>query len=337
MRNYRVFFAVVLLSLSCVAAVSAADWPAWRGPNRDGLCQEKGLLKAWPEIGPPLAWKTTGIGEGFGGPAIVGNMLYITGHKDGNQWVYALDVRKDGKQVWSSNFGPVRHNGSGFPGSRATPAIDGDRLYIIGIAGDLVCMDLKDGRIVWQKDLVKDFGGTTPMWGYAESPLVDGPNVICTPGGKDNTTIALSKTDGSVVWHAALGDKADYASVVKATIGGVEQYVNVAHSGIFGVDAKTGGLLWRYEGMSVPPGMRSGANIATCIVSGDSVFAARAYEHGGGRAEHRPQWRQIQGQRSFLLEKDAESPRRRDIGRWDALRGQQRQSQRADLHGLQDR
>jgi outer membrane protein assembly factor BamB len=123
------------------------------------------------------------------------------------------------------------------------------------------------------------------MWGYAESPLVDGPNVICTPGGKDNTMIALKKTDGSVVWRAALGDKADYCSVLKANLCGVEQYVNATHRGIIGVDSQTGKLLWRYTGMAVPEGMRAGANIATVIVSGDSVFAARAYEHGGGRAD----------------------------------------------------
>jgi outer membrane protein assembly factor BamB len=242
-------------------------------------------MKQWPENGPPLAWKATGVGEGFGGPAIVGNMLYIIGHKDDKQWVYALDVSKKGEQVWAGDFGPVRHNGAGFPGSRSTPTLDGDRLYVLGIAGDLVCMDTKDGNIIWRKDLVKDFGGAPPMWGYAESPLVDGANVICTPGGKENTMVALSKTDGSVVWHAALGDAADYASVVKARICDVDQYVNVTHGGIIGVEAATGKLLWRYPGMAVPDRPRAGANIATVIVSGDSVFAARAYDHGGGRAD----------------------------------------------------
>lgn len=267
-----------------MSTIFAADWPAWRGPNRDSLCQEKGLLKTWPENGPPLAWKTTGIGVGYSAPAIVGNMLYITGHKDEKQWVFALDLSKEGKQVWAADFGPVRHRGAGYPGTRATPTLDGDRLYVLGIAGELVCMDIKDGRIVWQKDYVKDFGGTAPMWGFAEAPLIDGANVICTPGGKENTIVALKNTDGSVVWRAAIGDAADYSSVVKAEIGGVEQYVNATHQGIIGVDRKTGKLLWRYAGMAVPEGVR-GCNIATTIVSSDSVFAARAYNHGGGRAD----------------------------------------------------
>ncbi len=288
MRNYCILLgiAVVITFEICFTnAISAADWPAWQGSHRDNLCQEKGLLKQWPENGPPLAWKTTGLGEGFGGPAIVGHMLYVIGHKDGKQWAFALDLSKAGKQVWAADFGPVRHNGSGFPGTRSTPSIDGDRLYVLGIAGDLVCMNIEDGQIIWQKDLVKDFGGAPPRWGYAESPLIDGPNVICTPGGKENTMIALKKSDGSVIWHAALGDAADYCSVVKAKIGGVDQYVNATHQGIIGVDARTGKLLWRYTGMAVPPGLRSGANIATVIVSGDSVFASRAYEHGSGRAD----------------------------------------------------
>lgn len=305
MRNYCATLAAPAISvvLTLTSALSAADWPAWHGANRDNLCQETGLMKQWPENGPPLAWKTTGVGEGFGGPAIVGDRLYITGHKDGKQWVHVLDISKKGEQVWAAEFGPIRHNGSGFPGSRSTPTVDGDRLYVLGIAGDLVCMDTKDGNVVWRKDLANDFGGKAPNWGYAESPLVDGPNLICTPGGKENTMIALNKTDGSVVWHAALGDQADYASVVKAKIGGVDQYVNATHGGIIGVEAASGKLLWRYAGMAVPPGMRSGANIATVIVSADSVVAARAYEHGAGRADISRDGDKFEAKEAFFTKK----------------------------------
>jgi outer membrane protein assembly factor BamB len=304
-RHYRKFLSIVVI-FACMGwneFLFSEDWPAWRGPNRDGLCREKGLLKEWPKSGPPLAWKTTGIGEGFSGPAVVGNMLYITGHKDGKQWVFALDIGKQGKQVWAADFGPVRHQGSGFPGTRATPTIDGDRLYVAGIAGELACMNIKDGKIIWQKDFVKDFGGAAPNWGFAESPLIDGELLICTPGGKENTMVALKKSDGSVAWRAALGDAADYSSVVKAKIGGVEQYGNVTHKGIIGVDSQTGKLLWRYGGMAVPEGIRRGSNIATCIVSGDSVFAARAYNHGGGRANIVRNGDKLEAQEAFFTEK----------------------------------
>jgi outer membrane protein assembly factor BamB len=320
-KNTFFFFVFAFLS---IGVLSAADWPSWQGANRDNVCTEKGLLQEWPEVGPTLAWKTTGIGEGFGGPAIVGDRLYIMGHQgvpqedrdsarprpskmDGKQtfgqlWVYCLDLCQQGKQIWAVDLGPVRHNGAGFPGTRTTPTVDGDRLYLLGIFGELICLDTKDGSVAWRKDLIKDFGGTVPMWGYSETPLIDGDKLVCTPGGKENTMIALNKKDGSVIWHAALGDVADYASVVKAKIGGVEQYVNATHQGVIGVDAKTGELLWRYKEMEVAEGKR-GANIATPIVSGDSVFASRAYDHGGGRADISRNGDRFEAKQVFFTEK----------------------------------
>ena len=218
----------------------AEDWPAFRGPQRDGMCRETGLLQQWPEGGPTLAWKTTGLGEGFSTVTIVGNVLYTQGHKDGKQWVMALDVNNKGKLIWQADFGPVRHEGAGKPGSRSVPSIDGDRLYTTGIAGEVVCMDIKDGKIIWQKDFVKDFGGKAPMWGFTESVLVDGPWVVCTPGGEKNTIVALDKTNGEKVWGAAVGDPAGYASVIKATLDGVKQYVNLTNKGVIAVRAEDG-------------------------------------------------------------------------------------------------
>jgi outer membrane protein assembly factor BamB len=268
-----------LLSI-VVRSAQADDWPAFRGPQRDGICRETGLLKEWPENGPPLAWKTTGLGEGFSTVSVVGNVLYTQGHKDGKQWVMALDVSQQGKLIWQSDFGPVRNPGAGHPGSRSAPTIDGDRLYTTGIAGEAVCMDLKDGHIIWQKDFVNDFGGAIPKWGYCESVLVDGPWVIGTPGGEKNTIVALDKTSGDRVWGAAVGDAAGYASVIKATIDGVEQYINLTAKGVISVRAKDGKFLWRYD---APASKVS--NIATCIASGNSVFAASGYNNGGGRAD----------------------------------------------------
>jgi outer membrane protein assembly factor BamB len=141
-------------------------------------------------------------------------------------------------------------------------------------------MDRKDGRIIWQKDFVNDFGGKIPQWGYAESPLIDGPWVICTPGGEKNTIVALDKTNGEKIWGAAVGDAAGYASVMKATIDGVDQYVNLTAKGVISVRAKDGKFLWRYD---APASKVS--NISNCIVSGNSVFAASAYNTGGGRVD----------------------------------------------------
>ena len=269
-----------------------------RDRNRDGICRETGLLKEWPEGGPPLAWKTTGLGEGFSTVAVVGNVLYTQGHKDGKQWVMALDVSKEGKLIWQSDFGPVSYDGNGHPGSRSTPTIDGNRLYTTGIAGEVVCMDIKDGRIIWQKDMVKDFGGVTPKWGYAESVLVDGPWVVCTPGGEKNTIVALDKTNGNQVWGAAVGDPAGYASVIKATIDSVKQYINLTAKGVIAVRAKDGKFLWRYD---APASKVS--NISTCIASGNSVFAASGYNMGGGRADMKRTGDEFEAKEVFFTKK----------------------------------
>ena len=277
---------VILLCALAIAlsagALRADDWPALRGPNRDGICRETGLLKEWPARGPKLLWKLTGMGEGNSTPSVVGNVLYTMGEKDGEEWVLAVDVKR-GKQVWASSLGPIRNSGGGYPGPRSTPSIDGNRLYTLGIAGDIVCMEIKRGRIVWRRDVIKDFGGKAPKWGYAESVLVDGPWVICTPGGTKCTIAAISKSNGRLVWASTAGNPAAYSSVIKATIGGTKHYINLTKTGVIGVAAKNGKLLWRYDA----PACRV-ANCATCVTSGDTVFAASAYGNGGGLARIEP-------------------------------------------------
>jgi outer membrane protein assembly factor BamB len=281
-----------------VRSAAADDWPQWQGKNRDAICRETGLLKEWPEEGPPLAWKTTGLGEGFSTVSVVGNVIYTQGHIDGKQCVIALDAGNKGKLIWRKDFAPVSFDGAGHPGARPEPTIDGDRLYTTGISGELVCMDVKDGRIVWQKDFVKDFGGIRPKWGYAESPLIDGPWLICTPGGEKNTIVALDKTNGEQIWGAAVGDPAGYASVIKATIDGVKQYINMTGKGVIAVRAADGKFLWRYD---APASKVS--NISTCIASGNSVFAACGYKMGGGRVDIKRSGDEFQAKEVFFTKK----------------------------------
>jgi outer membrane protein assembly factor BamB len=270
-----------LIVMPAAVGLRAADWPGFRGPNRDGICREKGLLRQWPSEGPKLLWKATGLGIGNSAPSVVGNVLYTMGEKDGKEWVFALDVSREGKQLWASPIGPVRNNGNGFPGPRSTPTLDGNRLYTMGIAGDIVCMEVTRGRILWHRDAVKDFGGMQPRlsWGYAESVLVDGPLVLCTPGGPKATIVALNKNNGRLVWGAPVGDPAAYASVIKVMIGKSKQYVNLTAKGVIAVAANNGKFLWRYDA----PASRV-ANCSTCVTSGDTVFAASAYGTGGGLA-----------------------------------------------------
>ncbi len=274
----------LVLAFAWCSYGSGDDWPAWRGPNRDGICRETGLLKRWPARGPKLLWKANGLGEGYSGPAIVGNMLYTMGNKDGQECVLALDVSQQGKQVWQSTVGALRPNdGIQHPGPRSTPSVDGDRLYALGIYGDLVCMNIADGRLLWRRDLVKDFGGTIPRWGYAESVLVDGPWVVCTPGGAKNTIAALAKDTGEKVWGSPIGDLAEYSSIIKPTLAGVKQYVTLTKKGVISVSAEDGKLLWRW---SAPA--NGIANITTCIWHDDTIFAASAYNVGGGLVDITP-------------------------------------------------
>lgn len=257
--------------------VLADDWPGWRGPNRNGVCEETGLLKEWPAEGPPLAWQTRGLGEGYSGPAVVGNLLYLMGQRDGQEWVFALDWTKRGQVAWATPIGPVRHNGGGYPGPRCTPTIDGRRVYVLGVAGTLACLDARTGRGLWQCSLPTQFGGQVPQWGYAESVLIDGDKLICTPGGSRATMLALDKDSGRPAWQASIGDQAAYSSPIKVSIGRVIQYVNLTEQGVIAVDAQTGRLLWRWD----RPANRT-ANVPTCVWFGQTVFAASGYGTGGG-------------------------------------------------------
>jgi outer membrane protein assembly factor BamB len=266
-----------LLIASTGLRAPADDWPAWRGPNRNSICEETGLLGEWPAGGPKLLWQANGLGEGFSGPSVVGNNLYLMGQRDGQEWVMALDWSKGGRPLWATPIGPVRHKGGGYPGPRSTPTIDGGQLYTLGIAGDLVCLDAKSGRGNWRCDLVAQFGGKAPNWGYSESVLVDGNKVVCTPGGPQATVLALDKRNGRPLWASPVGDPAEYSSLLRVSIGRVIQYVTLTKRGVISVDAGDGSFLWRYDKPA-----NGTANIPTCVWFGQTIFSASGYGKGGG-------------------------------------------------------
>lgn len=299
MKFRSLFAAVAVLALlgadSRRTGPSAGDWPAWRGPRRTGLSQETGLLKAWPEEGPQLLWKATGLGEGYATPSISGKLIYEMGNRDGQEWVYALDRTNRGEQVWATAIGPVRHGGGGYPGPRSTPTVDGNRIYALGLNGDLLCCDAKTGKIVWQRDLVGEFGGKVGGWGYSESVLVDGPWVICTPGGQQATILALQKKNGKPVWEAKVGDVADYSSIIKVEIGRVPQYVQFTKKGVIAVSAKNGEFLWRYDAPA-----NGTANASTPLFSDGEVFASSGYGTGGGLVHVERRGREFQAEEVYF-------------------------------------
>ena len=180
---------------------------------------ETGLLRDWPTEGPKLLWQATDVGSGYSTPAVVGDRVYLLGSRGmDDEFVQVLSA-SDGSRIWSVRIGKVGANNTptaNYPGARSTPTVDGDVLYALGSDGDLVCMELADGKIRWQKNLRTDFGGEPGLWAYAESPLVDGDTLVCTPGGAEATMIALKKNSGETIWKSAApdGEAAGYASIV---------------------------------------------------------------------------------------------------------------------------
>jgi outer membrane protein assembly factor BamB len=250
------------------------DWPQWHGHNRDNISREKGLLKEWPKDGPPLAWKIQGIGAGFSSVSVAGGKIYTAGEEGGQTYVYALN-ESDGSRAWRSPLGKGGSPG-GFQGTRSTPTVDADRVYMISQNSDVVCYLAGDGTEVWRKNLKSDFGGKMMSgWGNSESVLVDGDKVICTPGGSGGTLLALNKNDGAEVWRSKdLKDSAAYASPIAVEIGGVRQVIVFTDKSLAGIGAADGKLLWRHD----RPGET--AVIPTPVVKDNHIFVTSGYGVG---------------------------------------------------------
>lgn len=263
----------LLAALSLSASVIAADWPQWRGANRDDKCAETGLLKSWPDGGPKLDWIFKDAGIGYSGFAIVGDTLYTMGARDAVEYIIALDV-KTGQQKWSTSVGALLTNDWG-DGPRGTPTVSGDKVYALGGKGDVVCLSAADGKQAWTASLIEN-GGKVPGWGYTESVLVDGDLVIATPGGAQGTLIAFDKMTGAKKWQSTdWTDPAHYSSAIAVDLNGKRQIIQLTMQSVGGVDAKDGKLLWK-----VPfPGKV--AVIPTPIYSDGHVFVCAGYNVGG--------------------------------------------------------
>jgi outer membrane protein assembly factor BamB len=292
MKHFAFFPALVLLCTSAFAQ-GAFDWPQWQGPDRNAISKERGLLQEWPEKGPPLAWKAKGIGRGMGGIAVSKGRIYTTGDEEGTAWLYALK-EANGEIIWKAKIGLGGEVGRIYTpaGPRSTPTVDGDRLYILSQHGELVCYTTA-GKEVWRTDLVKDHGGLIPLWGYSESVLVDGNKLICTPGAKDGSLMALDKMTGKKIWKSPVpvpakethgrfssgpgyDSGARYASAIAIDFEGQRQYVQLTAKSLAGFSASDGKLLWQYDPVA------SHISISTPIYQDGLVFASSAYEGGGG-------------------------------------------------------
>jgi len=287
-RSRPVFAALGLLALLIVTLPAAADdWPQWRGPARDGKSAETGLLQEWPEGGPPLAWKTSGIGAGYSSVSVANGRIFTMGDLDDGQYVFALE--DDGEKIlWKTRVGPIHEDKR--PGPRSTPTVDGDRVYVLTTEGTVVCLGATKGNELWRRSLPEEFGGYLMKamgsydWKFSESPLVDGDRVVVTPGHIEALMVALDKRTGKDIWRtqgkrigARGSDGAAYSSAVVLEAGGVRQYVQLVGRGLIGVEADSGRMLWGYNRVASDI-----ANIATPIVHGDRVFSSSGYGTGAG-------------------------------------------------------
>jgi outer membrane protein assembly factor BamB len=280
-KQSKIFASLVILLVFLTGGpkanrLLAGDWPQWRGPNRDAVSHETGLLRRWSADGPKIAWQASGLGIGYASVVVSDGLMFTIGRQETSTIVFAFEATT-GRRHWARQIGTTTR----IPCS--TPTIDKDRLYALDPDGDLVCLKTTSGEIIWQKSFLQDFAGRMMSGrGYGESPLIDGDKLICTPGGIETMLVALNKHTGELIWKSTMPDigpagrdGAGFSSVVVTEASGVRQYVQLVGRGVIGVDAKDGRFLWGYNALA-----NGTANIPTPIVRGDLVFAANGYNAG---------------------------------------------------------
>ncbi len=255
----------------------AEDWVQWRGSNRDNISNEKNLQKSWGQSGPNLIWTFREAGIGYSGPAIVGEFLYMMGVQNNSETIFSLDT-KTGKQAWSTPIGTPYPNKWG-GGPRSTPTFDAGKVYGISGQGDLICIDAKSGKKEWLVSLAKELEGKVmKIWGFSESPLVDGNKVVCSPGGAKGSMAALDKNTGKVIWRSTeITDEASYSSIIKAKVGKYDVYIQMTAGGLIGVDSNTGKKLF-----SEKVAVNGIAIIPTPIFHDNKIFVTSDYGSGCG-------------------------------------------------------
>lgn len=260
-RHAFAFAALCLIT----TPLAAADWPNWLGPNRNGSSPETGLLTKWPTSGPKVLWQVPG-GDGYSSVAVAGGRAITLVQRDGAEQVLALDAAK-GTELWHRKIAPAYKNQYG-NGPRSTPTIEGDLVYVQSVTGPLVCLKAATGDVVWQHDLLKEFGGKNLTWGLSASPLIDGDLVYALPGSMSTGIAAFDKRSGKVALEIT-DDKAAYATPVAVTVGGKRQIIFFTAVGLVAISPETKKLLWR-----VPWKTEFDCNIATPLVLGDKLFVS---------------------------------------------------------------
>lgn len=227
--------------LFIVCSVSAQEIAQWRGPNRNGIYNETGLLKAWPSQGPEMIWHFDELGDGHTSAAVTESAVYTSGMVDDKGFVYAFD--HSGKLLWKTEYGTEWTQN--WNGVRSTPLIYKDKIYVYSSFGKLLCLDAKKGNIVWQTNVLENYDGQNITWGVTENLLIDGDKLFCTAGGKDANVVAFNKDNGELIWKSpGKGEKSAYNSPCLISLPNRKILVTMTERSILGIDVSNGKLLW---------------------------------------------------------------------------------------------
>ncbi len=237
-----------LIFLMCVFVPSigifSQEIAQWRGPNRDGIYNETGLLKQWPANGPKLLWSFQELGDGHASAAVTENKVYSAGTQNEVGFVFVFD--NSGKLLWKTGYG--KEWTESFPGTRSTPLVYNDKLYILSGLGELVCLDAEKGNILWKIDLTSSYDGQNIKWGFTENLLIDDEKLYCTPGGENDNVLALNKDTGKLIWKSkGNSEKSAYCSPMIIKLANRRILVTMTEKSIIGLDASNGRFLWRFE------------------------------------------------------------------------------------------
>lgn len=292
---------LVAADFSATAQTLAAvgGWHQFRGPNRDGLSTETGLMKSWPADGPKLLWEIKGAGGGMGSVTVGNGHVFVVGNRKEGVSITAFDLKTQ-QEVWTTVMCDKRDQPNG------APTFDGERVYAVSKDGILACCDAKSGELIWRKSYTADLGGQIMSgWGFSESPLVDGDLVIGVPGGNESIVAAMDKKTGEVKWKSSLPadvgtrgkDGAGYTGVVISNGGGVKQYLTLVGRGLVSVRASDGKTLWTYNAVA-----NGTANIPTPLVWDDYVFTSSGYGTGAALLQLKKDGDGVMAEEKYFLQ-----------------------------------
>jgi outer membrane protein assembly factor BamB len=263
------------------ASANAQPFCGWRGENRDGIYNEKNLLTTWSETGPSLIWETLDAGKGYSSPVIHGDKLFLTGLDENEEKELFLSYSLDGKKLYQTEYGsPWKQS---FSHSRTTPTIVGDKAYVISGMGEIACLGIADGKILWTVDAGTQYKRNTGAWGTAESPLVFDNKLIFSPGGDETTVVALNASTGELLWKSrSLNALSSYVSPLLISYKGKRQIVGMTDFHVYGINPENGEIQWSYDNWiqehKTPKDRKICAN--TPLYKDGKIYVSNGYDQG---------------------------------------------------------